>query len=80
MTIDNLEISDWVNQAPSGAVYAALGNVTLRNVYIHDGNMGLITGNNGAFNYAIQKFALCARRWPSRAQPQHLHRRRRLDL
>lgn len=54
LTIDNLEISDWVNMAPSGAVYVGTGNVTLRNVYIHDGNMGLITGNHNLYHYIVQ--------------------------
>ncbi len=54
LTIDNLELSDWVNQAPSGAVYAALGNVTLRNDYIHDGNMGLITSDHSTVSYSVQ--------------------------
>ena len=53
LILTNLEISDWVNQSPSGGVYAALGNVTLQNVYIHDGNMGLITGNNATDNFIV---------------------------
>ena len=53
LTIDNLEISDWVNAAPSGAVYVGLGNVTLRNVYIHDGNMGIITSDQSVVSHSI---------------------------
>jgi hypothetical protein len=61
LTLDNLELADWDTAGPSGGIYAALGNITWRNLYIHDGEMCIITGNSGSFNYSLQNvhFARC---------------------
>ena len=54
LIVDNMEFSDWVDTAPSAAFYNGTGDLTLRNVYIHDGAMGVITANYGQFNFTIQ--------------------------
>jgi hypothetical protein len=52
VTIDNMEISDF---SLFGALYEGLGHMTARNVYIHDGATGMITGNNGGpYNFVLQ--------------------------
>jgi hypothetical protein len=61
LTLDNLELADWSTAAPTGGVYAALGNITMRNLYIHDGEMCVITGNSGSQNFVLYNvhFARC---------------------
>jgi hypothetical protein len=69
LTLDNLEIGDWTTASPSAGVYAALGHISLRNVYIHDGEMCIISGNSGTFDYSLQNVHF-ARRGGS-AGPAH---------
>jgi len=44
LTLDNLEISDWANGQATGGIYAATGSITMRNLYIHDGSNGVLSG------------------------------------
>jgi hypothetical protein len=54
LTLDNLEISDWHEAGPTGGVYGATGSITMRNVYIHDGENGVITANALPQDFIIQ--------------------------
>jgi hypothetical protein len=58
LILDNLEIADWTTAAPTGGIYGALGHITMRNLYIHDGEMCVITGNSGSFNFNMQNVHL----------------------
>jgi hypothetical protein len=56
--LENLELADWATDAPTGGVYAALGNVTMRNLYLHDGDNCIITGNNQPYDFVVQNLHL----------------------
>lgn len=56
--LENLELADWSTAGATGGVYLATGSATMRNLYIHDGENCILSGNNGQYNYVLQNVHL----------------------
>jgi hypothetical protein len=67
--LENLELADWSTAGATGGVYLATGSATMRNLYIHDGENCILSGNNGAFDFVLQNEHLARCGGPS--GPQH---------